>query len=174
MAKVLVIKGYTSEQIKAEIEKNEKYKIGVKLHAIYNISKGMSSRKLVDFYGFSFSQILNWAHRFEEEGVEGLKDKKGRGRKPKLTDSQLVSPKELLTSKTPLDFGHNTSTWTGALVGDFIKKYFGVLYGQASVYNLLKKIGLSYQKVKGKYPEADPKKQEVFKEGLKKSLRVSR
>jgi len=69
---------------------DEKYKTGVKLHAIYQISQGVSSRKLVDFYGFSFSQILNWAHRFEAEGVEGLKDKNGRGRKPKLTDNQLV------------------------------------------------------------------------------------
>jgi len=174
MAKVLVIKGYTSEQIKDEIAKNEKYKIGVKLHAIYHISKGVSSRKLVDLYGFSFSQILNWAHRFEADGVEGLKDKNGRGRKPKLTDNQLVSLKELLTSKTPLDFGHNTSTWTGALVGKIIENCFGVLYGQANVYNLLKKIGLSYQRAKGKYPEADPEKQEVFKNALKKSLRISR
>jgi len=161
MAKVLVIKGYTSEQIK-------KYKIGVKLHAIYQISQGLSSRRLVDFYGFSFSQILNWAHRFEAEGVEGLKDKNGRGRKSKLTDSQLISLKELLMSKTPLDFGHNTSTWTGALVTKLIKDYFGVLYGQANVYNLLKKIDFSYQKTKGKYPEADPEKQEIFKEDLKK------
>jgi len=42
-------------------------------------------------------------------------------------------------SKTPLDFGHNTSTWTGALVRKLIKDCFGVLYGQANVYNLLKK-----------------------------------
>jgi len=168
MAKVLVIKGYTSERIKAEIEKNEKYKTGVKLHAIYNISKGISSRKLVDFYGFSFSQILNWAHRFEAEGVEGLNDKHGRGRKSKLTDSQLILLKELLMSKTPLDFGHNTSTWTGVLVGKLIKDCFGVIYGQANVYNLLNKIGFSYQKAKGKYPEADPEKQEIFKEDFKK------
>jgi len=31
-----------------------------------------------------------------------------------------------------------------------------------------KKIGFSYQKTKGKYPETDPKKQDVFKEDLKK------
>jgi len=43
-------------------------------------------------------------------------------------------------------------------------------YGQANVYNLLRKIGLSYQKTKGKYPEADPEKQEVFKDALKKKL----
>jgi len=105
MAKALVIKGYTSEQMKAEMGKNEKYKIFVKLHAIYHISKGVSSRKLVDFYGFSFSQILNWAYRFEAEGVEGLKDKNGRGRKPKLTGSQLVGfAKRIVDVKNSIGF----------------------------------------------------------------------
>jgi len=35
MAKSLIIKGYPSEEIKTELKGHPKYKIGIKLHAIY-------------------------------------------------------------------------------------------------------------------------------------------
>lgn len=169
MANVLVIKGYSSEQIKAEFSKNDDYKVGMKLNAIYQLSKGMSSRKLVEFYGTSFKQILNWVHRFEEEGVEGLKDKAGRGRKPRLNEPQILSLKECIASKSPIDFGYNTATWTGAIVIEIIAKEYDVNYKKTQVYNLLKQMGFTFQKAKGKYPEADIEKQEKFKADLKKT-----
>ena len=169
MSNVLVIKGYSSEQIKSEFSKDDKYKIGMKLNAIYQLSKGMSSRKLVEFYGTSFKQILNWVHRFENEGVEGLKDKAGRGRRSKLDEHQLQSLKEIISSKTPLDFGYNTATWTGAIVAELISKEFSVVYQKTQIYNVLKVMGFTFQKAKGKYPESDVEKQEEFKEGLKKT-----
>lgn len=169
MAKVLVIKGYTSEQIKAELSECDNYKVGIKLNAIYQLSKGISSRKLVEFYGTSFKQILNWAHRFEAEGVEGLKDKKGRGRKSRLDEAQLKVLQEIIMNKSPLDYGYNTATWTGAIVIELIKKHYSIEYKKTQVYELLKKMGFTYQKAKGKYPEADAKKQEEFKDYLKKT-----
>ena len=169
MANVLTIKGYTSEQIKAEFTKDDKYKIGMRLNAIYQLSKGMSSRKLVEFYGTSFKQILNWVHRFEVQGVEGLKDKEGRGRKSRLSDQQILELKQTLTDKSPLDFGYNTATWTGAILIEHVSKQYSVSYKKTQVYNLLKTMGFTYQKAKGKYPEADIEKQEKFKEDLKKT-----
>ncbi|WP_394801504.1 winged helix-turn-helix domain-containing protein [Belliella filtrata] len=38
---------------------------------------------------------------------------------------------------------------------------------------MVKKLGFSYQKANGFYPEADPKAQEEYKETLKKSSRES-
>lgn len=173
MANVLTIKGYTSEQIKAAFTKDDKYKVGMKLYAIYQLSLGVSSRKLVEFYGTSFKQILNWAHRFEAEGVEGLKDKKGRGRKPKLNETQFQDLKEIITNQLPLDYGYNTATWTGAIVIELIKAQYSIEYKKTQVYSLLKKMGLTFQKAKGKYPEADAEKQEEFKESLKKTPLMS-
>ena len=169
MANVLIIKGYTTEQIKAEFSKDDRYKVGMKLNAIYQLSKGVSSRKLVEFYGTSFKQILNWVHRFEADGVDGLKDKAGRGRKPKLQEIQILELKGTLCDKTPLDFGYNTATWTGAIIMQYISTHYNVDYKKTQVYNLLKTMGFTYQKAKGKYPEADIEKQEKFKEGLKKT-----
>ncbi|NVO08862.1 MAG: helix-turn-helix domain-containing protein [Bacteroidales bacterium] len=42
-----------------------------------------------NLYDASFKQICNWVHRFEEYGVNGLKDKPRSGHNPKLTEKKL-------------------------------------------------------------------------------------
>lgn len=107
--------------------------------------------------------------RFEKEGIDGLRDKEGRGRKPKLTPTQMQRLGELLDEESPTDYGYNTERWTGPLLIDWIDKEFGVHYERAHIYNLIAKLGFSYQKAKGIYPEADPAEQQAFKETLKKN-----
>lgn len=172
MAKpVLQIKGHTAESIKALIRKDERYTIGLRLYAVYQVAKGQSSRKLEDLYNTSFKQITNWVHRFEEEGLDGLRDKAGRGRKDKLTLSQKQKIVMLLKNELPTKYGFNTATWTGPLLIIWIKKEFKIEYKKAQIYNILKGLGFSYQRGKGIFPEADQEKQEDFKNALKKTLR---
>lgn len=166
---VLKLKRNTPEQIKEIIDSNSDYGIGIKLYAIYQVSKGQPSRKLEDLYHTSFKQILNWVHRFEEDGVEGLKHKEGQGRKPKLGQTQLQQLKHLIANSPPHEHGYNTSTWTGALVRHWVEHNFGVVYQKAQIYNVLRSLGFSFQKGRGIYAEADKEKQQEFVEGLKKN-----
>ena len=169
MANVLQIKGYTAESIKALIRKDERYTIGLRLYAVYQVAKGQSSRKLEDLYNTSFKQITNWVHRFEKEGLEGLKDKVGRGRKDKLTLEQKQEIILLLKNELPTKYGFNTATWTGPLLISWIKKKYKIEYKRAQIYNILKALGFSYQKGKGIFPEADKEMQTSFKAALKKN-----
>jgi len=70
------------------VRNTKKYKIGLRLYAVYQVSLGKPSRKLEELYNTSFKQITNWVHRFEKEGLEGLRDKPGRGRKSRLSEAQ--------------------------------------------------------------------------------------
>lgn len=167
--RVKQISGYTPEEIKALFNTDDKYKIGLRLYAVYQVSLGKPSRQLEELYNTSFKQILNWADRFEKEGIDGLKDKPGRGRKAGLSVEELAGLKEIVLDKLPTEFGYNSETWSGPLVLEVIKKQYSIEYKIAQVYNILKKMGLSYQKSKGYYPEADKEKQELFKNGLKKT-----
>lgn len=172
MAKpVLQIKGYTAESIKALIRKDERYTIGLRLYAVYQVAKGQPSRKVEDLYNTSFKQITNWVHRFEAEGLEGLRDKEGRGRKDRLTSEQKQKIALLLKKESPTKFGFNTATWTGPLLIIWIKKKFKIEYKKAQIYNIIKLLGFSYQKGKGIFPEADKDQQEQFKSTLKKTHR---
>ena len=151
---VLNVKGYEPDQIKALFKKDEGYTIGIRLYAIYQVSLGQPSRKLEELYNTSFKQITNWVHQFEKEGIDGLRDKAGRGRKAKLNSLQLQRIKDLLLKETPADHGFNSATWTGPLLIEWIKKQYGFEYKKAQIYNIIKSLGFSYQKGKGIFAQS--------------------
>lgn len=99
-----------------------------------------------------------------------MRDKPKSGRIPKLTIEQRTELKSILDTSTPELFGYNTATWSGALVLDFIKNKWAVEYKTAQIYNILHSLGFSFQRAKGKYPEADKEKQAVFGEHIKKNF----
>lgn len=168
---VLKVKGYSPEDIKAMFRDDERYTMGIRLYAVYQVALGQPTRKLEDLYNTSFKQITNWVHQFEKEGINGLKDKAGRGRKARLGKEKSEELKEILQTKQPMEYGYNTATWTGPVLIEWIDKHWGISYKKAQIYNILKSLGFSYQKGKGIYPEADKEKQQEFKETLKKTSR---
>jgi len=167
--KSLEVKGYSSEEIRSLFNSDDKYKIGLRLYAVYQVSLGQPSRKLEVLYNTSFKQITNWVHRFEESGIEGLRDRPGRGRKPRLSSDQQSKLADLINNESPQAYGYNTDTWTGPLLIDWINIHFSIVFKKAQIYNIIKSMGFSYQKAKGFYPESDIKKQQEFKEELKKT-----
>ena len=60
-------------------------------------NEGKTTKELSLLYGISIYSILQWFKRWESGGIEGLKLKPGRGRKPKLN---LSNSKHTETVKT--------------------------------------------------------------------------
>ena len=137
---VLKVGNYKPEDIKAMFRDDERYTIGIRLYAIYQVSLGQPSRKLEELYNTSFKQITNWVHRFEQEGIEGLKDKEGRGRTSRLNEEQSERIKGLLKEQ-PEDYGYNSATWTGPMLIEWIKKEYGIDYKKAQIYNVIQALG---------------------------------
>ena len=165
---VLKVGNYSADEIKAMFRKDERYTVGLRLYAVYQVALGQSSRKLEDVYNTSFKQITNWVHRFEKEGIDGLRDKEGRGRRAKLDKEQREGLSVVLSE--PADkHGYNSATWTGPMVIEWIEKTYGIVYRKAHIYNIIKSLGFSYQKGKGIFAETDAEKQEDFKMALKKT-----
>ena len=154
MSKVpLKIKNYSSEELKALLRKDEKFQQGIRLYACYQVSLGKRPQELEGIYETSFKSICNWVNKLNEGGVEALVDKEKPGRSKRLSDKSLLEIKNVLLEKSPIDFGYNTATWTGPLLIEYIKKYHGVEYKKAQIYNIIHGLGLTYKKGKGIYPE---------------------
>jgi transposase len=167
MSKVKIKVNTAPSVIKSQLRKDEKFSQGVRLYAVYQISKGKDAQEIQDLYSASHKSICNWVHRYNAEGVEGLKDRPRSGRPPLLNDSQKSELDQLIQG-SPLEHGYPTATWTGALVADLIKKRFGVEYKKAQVYNILHSLKFSFQKGKGYYPETEERTEEAV-EDVKKN-----
>ena len=146
---VLQIQRSNATEIKKLLNTNDAYTVGIRLYMVYLVALGYSSRRLSELHNISFKQITNWVHRFEKEGVEGLKDKKGRGRRSNLSDEQLERIKSLVINEKPSDYGYQSVKWTGPLLAQWIDKEYGLTYQKAQVYNLLEKVGIVFEKKKG-------------------------
>ena len=146
---VLQIQRSNATEIKKLLNTNDAYAVGIRLYMVYLVALGYSSRRLSELHNISFKQITNWVHRFEKEGVEGLKDKKGRGRRSNLSDEQLERIKSLVINEKPSDYGYQSVKWTGPLLAQWIDKEYGLTYQKAQVYNLLEKVGIVFEKKKG-------------------------
>ena len=143
--KVKQLKNYTTEQVESLFDSDSSHRIGVKLYAILQLTRGYSSRALEDFFRTSFKQICNWANRFDAEGIEGLRIKPGRGRQALLTDEQKCQlQSDLLQS--PAKFGYNALNWSGALAGEHIRRMYQVKYKQSAIYSLMRKAGVQRTK----------------------------
>ena len=74
-----------------------------------------------------------WLHRFDKDGLEGLKDKKRTGRPPDVPKDIMVRIRqELADSNTGWDFRQ---------VMDLIYRKTGVRYHEVHIYRLLHKWG---------------------------------
>jgi len=138
--KVKQLKNYTTEQVEALYESDERHRTGVKLYAILQLTRGYSSRAIEEFFHVSFKQICNWADRFDAEGIQGLRIKPGRGRHERLTVIQKYQLKVDL-SKSPKEFGYTSNSWSALLIGEHIRNTCQVEYKQSAIYNLMHRIG---------------------------------
>jgi transposase len=169
--KKIQITSMTVSEIEGLLKSKEDYKIAARLVSILPLAKGESSRKAQELLLLSHNQILIWAKRFNEQGLDGLKDKTKSGRKPRIAAEQLIWLRKLIIEESPTKYDYNTETWTAPMLVDILKKQCNITYSDDMIYVILKKkLGLTYKKGKGFYPEADPKKREEFVEDLKKKF----
>ena len=167
--KKLAITSQSAEEIRALIKSKEGFQIGSRLVCILPLAEGMSSRKAQELLLLSHSQICIWAKRFNEQGIEGLKDKVKTGRKPRISAEQLAWLKNLVLNESPTQYGFNTETWTAPMLVRMLETECDLTYSDDAVYILLKKkLNLTHKKGKGFYTEANAEKRVEFIEDLLK------
>jgi len=115
--------------------------------ALLMIAEGNSLRSIAAFVHVSERQVLNWLYRFLAERYSWLVDRHycGRGRKSKLNKQQKQRLYGLICDG-PEKCGFECGIWTSAIIAELVFREFNVMYSPRYLCDLLKKIGLSYQK----------------------------
>jgi transposase len=146
---VLKITRYKPEEIKELLNSDSIFVVVTRLNMVYQVAKGLSSREVAKTYGISFKQVINWVHRFEESGIQGLHDMPGRGRKSILSMVDLEKIREVVLNEPPENLGYNRKRWSGPLLLEWINKTYNTKYQIAQVYKLLNRMGVEFRKEEG-------------------------
>lgn len=143
---------------------------------ILGVLRGDLYEDIAQIVGVTVETIRLWTNSFLVDGLRSLKFKKSRGRPPKLTKEQKRQLKQAIKAG-PEAAGYTSGCWNSAIVQDFIQKTFSAFFSVHYIAELLKSIGMSYQKARFASAHIDPKKRhewlkekwpEIFKLAKKK------
>jgi transposase len=107
--------------------------------------------------------LADWVHRYNAEGIAGLRDRKRSGRRPLLSEDQLAELDRVV--ETPPDpVADGVVRWRCADLKILIAKRFGIEISEGSVGRILKERGFRKLSARPKHPEADAAMQEAFQQ----------
>ena len=72
-------------QIRSLVFETARTRFQVRLHTVLLIACGMPVPELAKIYGIAPTTIHRWIHRLNRQGITGLKERSGRGRKSCLS-----------------------------------------------------------------------------------------
>ncbi len=132
---------------------------------------GLSLSQIAENLCRSKSAISEWLNRAQDEGMRARHERAGRGRKHKLSESQLSQLDADLKSD-PGDCGFEGSMWDSRLMRRHIRKKFGIQYSSSGTRLLARELGFAWKKSRPKNPKAASKrKQNEFKEAAQRLIR---
>jgi transposase len=104
--------------------------------------------------------LMNWVKRFKAEGLEGLKDKPGRGAKPFLPEEHRAAFREAVIE---LQAKRTGGRIRGKDILELMRTKYGVDPSLRTVYDTLKRAELVWITGRSIHPKADLEAQEAFK-----------
>ena len=105
-----------------------------KLQAIKS-AKEHGISKVADVFDVTRKTLMSWINRFASYGIDGLKMQEGRGRKTKLSSSELEHIKTII---------ENNPNITIKVLGMQISELFDKKLSVGAIHNLLTKLKFSY------------------------------
>jgi transposase len=121
------------------------------------LQEGLGFDAAAQYVKRSGESLRQWVAAFFEHGIDSLKIKTPVGRQPKLTKAQCKELKGMI-SGSPMNFDYSSGCWNSAMICDLIERRFKVKFSVKYLPELLRRIGLSYQKAKFFAAKADDKK----------------
>jgi transposase len=148
--------------IKDEIHRTNETRFQHRLHCILLIGDGKTCAEVVALFGDSLRTVQYWVKRYNEAGIDGLRDPTRLGRDPKL----LPRDKDVLAQdlrRSPREFGYTQNLWDGKLLSHHLKERFNVELKVRQCQYLFHQLGFRRRKPRPVIAKADREAQEAYK-----------
>ncbi len=162
MVAVPIATGRTPAELRMLARRERDGRVSGRLLALANALDGMSREAAARAAGMDRQTLRDWVHRYNAEGIEGLRDRPRPGRPCALDEGRQAALKALILKGPKLE-RDGCVAWRIRDLCRLVEDRFGVRYGETGMLRLLKGLDLSWQKTRPVHPEADPKAQERFK-----------
>jgi len=143
--------------IQQEISRSEESRYDHRLHGLLLVTTGQSCREVARLFGEDASTVQRWVRRFEDRGLEGLREGERPGRPRQLDDGQWRQVAADLR-RSPRAFGLAANLWDGPLLAEHLRRRFGIKLGVRQCQRLFRQLGFRLRKPRPQVAQSDPVK----------------
>ena len=138
-----------------------------RLLAVRLVVMGNTVPQAAKAVGLKQRQTRNWIHRFNAEGVNGLRYRPRPGQPVKLPRQKEQAFRERIEKgATPKDYTRNLRVKD---IQRILREEFGANYCLGGTYFLLHRLGFSSLVPRPRHPQADPQAHVEFKKNVARS-----
>jgi transposase len=148
--------------IQQEIGRSEESRYEHRLHGLLLVTAGHSCREVAELFGEDGTTVQRWVRRFEEGGLDGLRDGERAGR-PRTLDVKDWKRLEVDLRKTPRDFGLAATLWDGPVLSEHLRLRYGVDLGIRQCQRLFRQMGFRFRKPRPQVAQSNPLKVSAVK-----------
>ena len=159
---VPIKKDISVEEIYKRAKEEHNSKIRARLLGVAEVLEGNTRSYAAKIAGVTINNIRTWIRRFNDQGFDGLIDKKQPGNKSTWTDKI----EQYLRDKVVIGADFETDKRVVYRLEDLqamLKKEFNVHYGISTIWYKLKELKLSWISVRQQHPKSNQEEQEEFK-----------
>ncbi len=152
----------TAVELRRAAARSRDAKAARRMLALALVLDGHSREAAAEACGMDRQTLRDWVHRYNAEGVAGLRDRPRPGRPCGLDEGRQAALKGLVLEGPKLK-RDGCAAWRARDLRELVERRFGVRYSESGVRRLPHGLDLSWQKARPIHPEADPRAQERFK-----------
>ncbi len=139
----------------------------LRMLAIALVLEGADRQTAARACGMDRQILRDWVHRYNAEGVVGLRERRTSGNKSLLGAAEKQALAALVEAG-PDPAVHKVVRWRRVDLQKELKTQFGVEVHERTVGKYLAALGYRRLSVRPQHPEADPQAQEAFKKTFPK------
>ena len=156
-------------------EKNFKdkhnFRVKQRLQLLIYLREDRNMRNVAELMRISLGLVPYWKKRFEEGGLTGLQDKKGRGRKSELSNKQLKELSSAIDKGIKMKDSYRRGFKTKD-VKAFIQNKFGRNYTTRNCLKILRKLRYNLKVPRPRNKSRNQNDVDEFKQQFKKKFQV--
>lgn len=170
MTVVVMRKELGAVELRGEASRCRDARAARRMLALALVLEGSSRAEAARHAGMDRQTLRDWVHRYNAEGLDGLRDRRRHGPRPRLTPEQEAELAAAVEQGPDPD-RDGVVRWRRVDLQALIEARFAVRLHERSVGKVLRRLGFTRLSVRPKHPKADEAAQAAFK---KASLRWSR
>ena len=130
--------------------------------ALAMVLEGWSRTEAAELNGMDRQTLRDWVHRYNADGIRGLKSRRHTGRRPVLTELQMAQLHDLVTAGPDPEI-HGVVRWRCVDLQAEVERRFGVRVHVNTIGRWLHELGLTRLQPRPVHPKKDPEAETTFK-----------